>query len=856
MLCMSGHNKQLALVATQLVPRYWLRVGHKMHQQDFSGDSTGSRKMSFHNRRGSNTTGSGGVSGSAAGSSNVIPTDDYQSTSQAGSSCPGPHHHPQSLNLSQPGAQVKKKSGFQITSVTLAQVSVSTNNSIADDTESYDDMDESHTEDLSSSEMLDVSVSRDTGVPERSSSDETLNSPHGVETPGAASPNQPLIPHSLPQGPPSEPLQPRGPPQPGNMVNGTVHNLQENVVAAAFTVSVAGGSSSGMAGPNQTQMGQGMVENTTTQFSGTITAGPGMDVSSIDGGSGVPPSADPISFDSSGGRQGTSSGVGSLPGGTGPTNSTQIGMAGVVAQAMTSSTQTQTQAAPGSRFRVVKLDSNSEPFRKGRWMCTEYYEKEVPPAAPTSDPAPAPSAAGPESEAWNGSVVASVVQYGGPEMEAWNGSVVASVDQYGGPEMEAGNGSVVASVVQYGGPEMEAGNGSVVASVVQYGGPEMEAGNGSVVASVVQYGGPEMEAGNGSVVASVVQYGGPEMEAGASQTLQPYQQHQDYTSPQTVHMVPQDPNPLLLQQTSMVPPGTLPAAPQGAGSQAMPQQVPYAMDHAQTGQPTQQLPAVLVSQTGSRPPDFIQPTAPLQSQVLPPHPGSLGVSMPGPAAVPQPLPSQLQNLPAQQLHPHPQHPSAPFVTTLRADLQPLLTHGVPLSHTSLAQSGAPYGGSIPSLTASQLEDAQRLLFQHQSRLTLPRLGAAGGGCSMENMGKAGDASALVAAAAGLRTQSADGEEDSSSGASLVAIDNKIEQAMDLVKSHLMYAVREEVDVLKDQIKELIERNSQLEQENNLLKTLASPEQMAQFQAQVQPSYGSPNPQPQPLPSSQSSGTSA
>ncbi|XP_031137559.1 TSC22 domain family protein 1-like isoform X3 [Sander lucioperca] len=74
---------------------------------------------------------------------------------------------------------------------------------------------------------------------------------------------------------------------------------------------------------------------------------------------------------------------------------------------------------------------------------------------------------------------------------------------------------------------------------------------------------------------------------------------------------------------------------------------------------------------------------------------------------------------------------------------------------------------------------------------------------------------------------------SSSGASVVAIDNKIEQAMDLVKSHLMYAVREEVEVLKEQIKELIDRNSQLEQENTLLKTLASPEQMAQFQAQVQ-----------------------
>ncbi|XP_069061515.1 TSC22 domain family protein 1 isoform X3 [Pleurodeles waltl] len=84
---------------------------------------------------------------------------------------------------------------------------------------------------------------------------------------------------------------------------------------------------------------------------------------------------------------------------------------------------------------------------------------------------------------------------------------------------------------------------------------------------------------------------------------------------------------------------------------------------------------------------------------------------------------------------------------------------------------------------------------------------------------------------------------SSSGASVVAIDNKIEQAMDLVKSHLMYAVREEVEVLKEQIKELIEKNSQLEQENSLLKTLASPEQMAQFQAQLQ--TGSPPSSSQP-----------
>uniref|UniRef100_A0A8C0V508 TSC22 domain family member 2 n=1 Tax=Cyanistes caeruleus TaxID=156563 RepID=A0A8C0V508_CYACU len=73
--------------------------------------------------------------------------------------------------------------------------------------------------------------------------------------------------------------------------------------------------------------------------------------------------------------------------------------------------------------------------------------------------------------------------------------------------------------------------------------------------------------------------------------------------------------------------------------------------------------------------------------------------------------------------------------------------------------------------------------------------------------------------------------DSASGASVVAIDNKIEQAMDLVKSHLMYAVREEVEVLKEQIKELVERNSLLERENALLKSLSNNDQLSQLSSQ-------------------------
>ncbi|KAG7252015.1 hypothetical protein CRUP_006927 [Coryphaenoides rupestris] len=141
--------------------------------------------------------------------------------------------------------------------------------------------------------------------------------------------------------------------------------------------------------------------------------------------------------------------------------------------------------------------------------------------------------------------------------------------------------------------------------------------------------------------------------------------------------------------------------------------------------------------------------------------------------------------------------------------------------------------SLPTFTTTQLEDAQRLLLQHQSALlALPKLAEASQSpvSAAFGPGAQGNSSALTST---VLFKAIDGEDDGSSGASVVAIDNKIEQAMDLVKSHLMFAVREEVEVLKEQIKDLIDRNSQLEQENTLLKTLASPEQIAQFQSQVQ-----------------------
>ncbi|KAL0901859.1 hypothetical protein ABMA27_007014 [Loxostege sticticalis] len=84
------------------------------------------------------------------------------------------------------------------------------------------------------------------------------------------------------------------------------------------------------------------------------------------------------------------------------------------------------------------------------------------------------------------------------------------------------------------------------------------------------------------------------------------------------------------------------------------------------------------------------------------------------------------------------------------------------------------------------------------------------------------------------------EDESASGTSAVAIDNKIEQAMDLVKSHLMFAVREEVEVLKERIAELMERINQLEVENTYLRAHASQDTLAALPA----AGAKPPPQPQ------------
>lgn len=68
---------------------------------------------------------------------------------------------------------------------------------------------------------------------------------------------------------------------------------------------------------------------------------------------------------------------------------------------------------------------------------------------------------------------------------------------------------------------------------------------------------------------------------------------------------------------------------------------------------------------------------------------------------------------------------------------------------------------------------------------------------------------------------------------LHAIDSKIEQAMDLVKSHLTFAVREEVEELRKTITKLEAKVTLLETQNAVLKKFAPPDVVSNLASLVQ-----------------------
>ncbi|OCT95567.1 TSC22 domain family member 1 L homeolog isoform X1 [Xenopus laevis] len=978
-----------------------------MHQPDPAADLA-ARKMAHPAdlpRRGSATAGnSAALNAGAAG--HVLSSDAYPPLlvqPPAAASSPGPqqqqqHPPPQTLNLlPQSGAQIKKKSGFQITSVTSAQISanMSSNNSIAEDTESYDDLDESHTEDLSSSEILDVSLSKatDLGGPERSSSEETLNNFQEADTPGAVSPNQPHLPqHHLPQNV-----------QQNIMINGSIHHhplhhhghnhpSQPGLPNAALPAGLpptpapvkapAPGTSDSaltavpVAAPSISHQPAGSIPSTARKASGPVSTG----IAPVSGNTSAPNNANISSL--SGVTSSLPSGVninpssvitnvGTLPGslnlqsqgttGNGSSATSSIVNNVYAAASAVGQNASQNQPAPSgaatSRFRVVKLDSSSEPFKKGRWTCMEFYDKDN--AAAASDGAAINKAI--ESIKQNPLEVMS-------ERESTSGSSVSSnmstlshyTESVGSGEM--GTPSIQQPGFQGLGPQqMDLSNAiaqtipapSMPQSISQ---PQLaqlqmhsQDANFSPQKVAGQTAQAPLNASAGGQPASVNILGVPSSlghQQPSVSTLIPQQlPYTQQTQPiQSLPAVPQQLQYTHQQTTAAqmtsghVPviqsslPGNLPeyiqhpqmiqtaVPPMQTGSTGVVNTAAVAQAHvmqAQIQSSTAQAPAAVaqtqpvahtpapitatgqmlgVNPQGNLPAAVPQATAPqvatsiLQqnvpapsTQVLPP-PQGIQVGPPGinqqviiaPQSTLLPAKPQstlidppVQGLSSQQgpaVSPLLAAASVPTVQQLSTSIPsalppaaatlgppPTVSQASAVQNVNLGQSSnqspaianVPVAQSIslqmtqssgqfaaPSLTqsvASQIENA-RWIMEH----SMVGFSSVGAGASLEGaIGLPVSGSLLPLKSLPLSTPLVDGEDESASGASVVAIDNKIEQAMDLVKSHLMYAVREEVEVLKEQIKELIEKNSQLEQENNLLKTLASPEQMAQFQAQLQ-----------------------
>ncbi|KAM3935054.1 TSC22 domain family protein 1 isoform 1-T1 [Leptodactylus fuscus] len=1026
-----------------------------MHQPDPSADLA-ARKMAHPAdlpRRGSGTSAANPsgltITGVPGASGHIMSSEDYQSNVMmqlpppASSSSPGPQQHPpHSLNLPQPGAQIKKKSGFQITSVTPAQISasMSSNNSIAEDTESYDDLDESHTEDLSSSEILDVSLSRatDLGGPERSSSEETLNNFQEAETPGAVSPNQPHLHQHLPanvqqnimiNGNVHHPhhLQHHGLPMPAHhgLSSASVSATSQN--PASVKLAPQGATDTTIAAPVSSAPSVavpavGTIPPMVRKASGPVSAGVSpatgsgtahnVNIQNVSSMTAPLPtsvnvtSASVTSTSNVSAVSGNinphigSSGNGNLAASSIPNNAASAPVGPAVAPA-TGQHQAAPSAAATSRFRVVKLDSSSEPFRKGRWTCMEFYDKEN--AAAASEGAAVnkavesvkqnPLEMTSERESTSGSSVSSNIstlshytesvgsgEIGAPAMQGFQALGPQQMDYSNQLTQNVPPSNIPQSVSQPQLAQLQIHSQDATYSpqkqVGQAAPAPMNAPVGVQPAAVI-LGVPSSLGHQQPAVSTMIPqqlpYPQPTQPLPNLPTVQQQQPPPtiQYAHPQTAptqittgHVMPTNQSavqgslPDYIQHPQILQTGVAPVQSGSAGVGSTAASVPVAQAqvlqaqiqtapaqapptcvaptppvvHAQTTIPATGGQVVGVVQQGNLPtpvhqvstsqtaPTVMQQNVPAPTQpVLPPTQGiQVGATAHAPPVMiapqnpllPSKPPTQLlepaavQGMPTQQapaVSPLPAAANVPAVqqlgTTIPTGISPApTTLGPP---PTVAQLSTPQNGNVvqsgnqaplmsslslsqnvplqmagsagqflaPSLiqsVANQIEDARRLM--EHSMVGLPHVGGEGSSLDASG-GLQSTGSLLPLKSLPLTAPLVDGEDDSASGASVVAIDNKIEQAMDLVKSHLMYAVREEVEVLKEQIKELIEKNSQLEQENSLLKTLASPEQLAQFQAQLQsgsPPSSSSSSSSQPAtstsapaqPASQSSGPSA
>ncbi|KAK5618733.1 hypothetical protein CRENBAI_012648 [Crenichthys baileyi] len=654
----------------------------------------------------------------------------------------------------------KKKSCFQITSVTQAQVAAV---GATDDTESLDDPDESRTEEMSS-EIYDVSRAEYEPACDRSSSDEALNNVGEAE----AQSNAP---------------QATQPPGPG--VN-TTGELRKVVTPG----SVHGGQH--QSGISVTTGSPLMTQHGGVQHHPPATASPS------------------VSANTSYSAAGTSS-----------------------------STST---VSCSSRFRVIKLDHGTgEPFRRGRWTCTEFYEKDsetshagrtdsIRHASVTLDPAAdRDSGLGPSVGS-----TASPATHSGPGLGSMAEGSHSSLSQQQQQVLHQSYSS------------QQHGGSSSFSSVKPTALPPQSSLGGLQPQGAQNV----LPSGQNGLPHSEVHIQKSPMMPPSYPTQQPVP---------GVHPITNQSSGLVQHQTEYYQqpqPASIPLGLSGG------QSLPVSSFSAVTGGhiPAPVIPPVsgasVVSQVGDAglvvggsmsagPPAL----AALQ------QPQTVGFGVPGgPMLVGgSTLPHQTTSQYAPVGQPKPiGHPTSSGVQNVPAIA---VGSSAPTSVPTAVLSASI--ATMPNVTTSSLPPGQIAHSKTPGALVVQGLPTSGFG-QVEASGGRKSEGAVIAQSPVVSGREAakpfmpetlqlstpavtslfgihipvDGEEDSASGTNIVAIDNKIEQAMDLVKSHLMYAVREEVEVLKEQIKELFERNSVLERENAVLKSLANSEQLSQLTAQT------------------------
>ncbi|XP_059200022.1 TSC22 domain family protein 2-like isoform X2 [Centropristis striata] len=666
----------------------------------------------------------------------------------------------------------KKKSCFQITSVTQAQVAAI---GAADDTESLEDPDESRTEDVSSG-MYDMPRAEYEPVGDRSSSEEALNNVGETEAISVMAPSH------IPQA-------------------GQMSALSGNAMGEFRKVGP----------PGSTQGGQ--------QLPG------GVSLITQPGAMQHQPA----------------------PAASVLVNTSQPAAVTSPAPAPATSTVSCT-----SRFRVIKLDHGTgEPFRRGRWTCTEFYEK--------------------DSE---GSAVSRTV-------DSIRHASATTLDP--AADRDSGLGQTGGSVVA---PATHSGQGLGSMADASLSSSRMHSVETQPQQQQIHHQNysARQQGISGSTTQSAFSSSKPTVGG-----LQP-------TAPQSVLPIRQNGLPqsvVHLQKSPIMPPSAQPIAypPQQQQQHPMGHHLPSQpsgllqnqTEYYQQQQSTSMQPgpstgqALPVSSLSAGP----QPVAQGHASGMPSVPSQVGDAGAGGASVPTGQPAQgLLQQQQQQTGGMGGVGSSILVggSTLQQAVSQYPAGGQPQQNVpaiavsssvpTTVPTAVPSASSaaMPNVTTSSLPPSQ---IAHSRTLValgmqgLPGTGfghAEGGGGKSEGLVNAQSpvvsgkelgkpfmpeslqlATPTVNSLFGIHIP-VDGDVDRASGTNVAAIDNKIEQAMDLVKSHLMYAVREEVEVLKEQIKELFERNSVLERENAVLKSLANSEQLSQLPAQAAPSSSTTPPQ--------------